>query len=98
MAEPYGWHEGGSDQDWVRSYEALRDELVRLGKSGCLFTRRYYSNFTLNIAVLSEDKQSVTQVLLGAAVVRRRTGGPAAEPAVEAAAEGQPAAKRQCRA
>jgi hypothetical protein len=70
VAEPYGWDEGGSDPDWVLSYKALRVQLVRLGKRGCLFTRRYYSNFTLNIAILSEDDQSITQVLLGAAVLQ----------------------------
>ena len=68
VAEPYGWHEGGSDDDWVDSYEALRDQLVRLGKSGCFFTRRYFKHFTLNAAILSGDKQSISQVLLGAAV------------------------------
>ena len=68
VAEPYGWLEGGNDDDWVKSLEALRDQLVRLGKSGCFFTRRYFKHFTLNAAILSGDKQSITNVLLGGAV------------------------------
>ena len=68
VVEPYGWLEGGNDDDWVESLEALRDQMVRLGKKGCFFTRRYFNNFTLNAATLSEDNKSITQVLLGGAV------------------------------
>ena len=68
VAEPYGWHEGGNDDDWVKSLEALRDQLKRLGKRGCFFTRRYFNNFTLNLAILSEDGESISNVLFGGAV------------------------------
>ena len=67
VAEPYAWLEGGNDDDWVRSLEALRSGLVEKRERCCFFTRLYFNNFTLNIAILSEDGQSLTQVLLGAA-------------------------------
>ena len=74
FAEPYGYSEGGSDDDWCLSYEALRDMLIRKRERACLFTRRYSDNFTLDIAVLSEDEKSIVQVLLGAAIVDDSSG------------------------
>ena len=68
-AEPYAWREGGSGADWDKSYEALRKALIEKQERGCFFTRQYWNNFTLNIAILSEDDKSLTQVLLGAARV-----------------------------
>ena len=67
VAEPYAWNEGGSDDDWVKSYEALRKGLKEQGQRACFFTRRYTTSFTLNIAILAGDGESITQILLGAA-------------------------------
>ena len=61
--------EGGSGDDWIRSYQALRKLLVEKGERGCLFTRAYPGNHhTLNLAIVSPDGESLTQVLIGAAV------------------------------
>ena len=67
-AEPYAWQEGGSDDDWVDSFEALRKGLIAAEERVCFFTRQYFEHFTLSVAILSEDKESLTQILIGAAV------------------------------
>jgi hypothetical protein len=68
VAEPYAWLEGGSNDGWVETFEALRMHLVTKGERGCFFTRRYPGDhYTLNMAILAADGLSLTQVLLGAA-------------------------------
>ena len=68
VAEPYAWLEGGSNDNWRDSFEALRETLVKKKERGCFFTRWYPGDhYTLNMAFLSADGKSLTQVLIGAA-------------------------------
>ena len=74
IAEPYVWMEGGSSDQWVKMYERLLLLLKAKKERGCFFTKRYPNdNFTLNLAILSADGESVTQVLIGA-IVATTTG------------------------
>ena len=66
--EIYVRQDGGSSAAWRVTYEALRSFMEANQMRTLLFTRRYFNSFTLNIAILSADGKSVTQLLLTSAV------------------------------